>query len=73
MGRTPRSARVPLDPLLANGVSIIRLGQADEGVGLPTMNADCPIPPDRINLNPAPALVYNLTVAFHILYDLESR
>jgi hypothetical protein len=33
VGRTPWSARVPLDPLLANGISIIRPGQADEGVG----------------------------------------
>src|SRR5471030_1073585 len=28
-----RTALVPLDPLLANGISIIRPGQADEGVG----------------------------------------
>src|SRR6266566_717754 len=32
-GRTPWSARVPLDPLLANEISIIHTAQADGGVG----------------------------------------
>ena len=34
VGRTPWSARVPLDPILANeGTFTQRTGQADEGVG----------------------------------------
>ena len=33
VGRTPWSARVPLDPLLANEISFIQTEQADEGVG----------------------------------------
>jgi hypothetical protein len=33
VGRTPWSARVPLDPLLANGISFVHHVQADEGVG----------------------------------------
>jgi hypothetical protein len=32
-GRTPWSARVPLDPLIANEIKFIQTGQADEGVG----------------------------------------
>jgi hypothetical protein len=33
VGRTPWSARVPLDPLLANEISFNQTKQADEGVG----------------------------------------
>jgi len=33
VGQTPRSARVPLDPLFANGTSFLKTRQADEGVG----------------------------------------
>src|SRR5471030_445309 len=47
-GADPRSARVPLDPLLAKRNQHHPPGQADEGVGCgpgvrPTINADCPI------------------------------
>ena len=33
VGRTPWSARVPLDPLLTNKISLSNRDQADEGVG----------------------------------------
>jgi hypothetical protein len=33
VGRTPRSARVPLDPPIVNELSLIQTKQADEGVG----------------------------------------
>jgi hypothetical protein len=33
VGWTPWSARVPLDPLLANEISFIHTAQADGGVG----------------------------------------
>jgi hypothetical protein len=33
VGRTPWSARVPLDPLLAGAISFIYTKQADGGVG----------------------------------------
>jgi hypothetical protein len=33
VGRTPRSARVPLDPLLAHEITFIGARQADGGVG----------------------------------------
>jgi hypothetical protein len=45
VGQTPRSARVSLDPLFANGISFFKTRQADEGVGCgpggpPTKNAN---------------------------------
>ena len=48
VGRTPWSARVPLDPLLANEISASQTARADEGVGCgpgvrPTINADCAV------------------------------
>jgi hypothetical protein len=33
VGQTPWSARVPLDPLLCNEISLIESQRADEGVG----------------------------------------
>jgi len=33
VGRTPRSARVPLDPLFANEIRFIHDARADGGVG----------------------------------------
>ncbi len=33
VGRTPRSARVPLDPLLTNEGGFMRTAHADGGVG----------------------------------------
>ena len=33
VGQTPRSARVPLDPLFRNEISFIQSQQADVGVG----------------------------------------
>jgi hypothetical protein len=33
VGQTPRSARVPLDPLLVNEINFIQTKKADEGVG----------------------------------------
>ena len=39
VGQTPWSARVPLDPLVANELSSIEPKQADEGV-CPTLNAN---------------------------------
>jgi hypothetical protein len=32
VGRTPWSARVPLDPLFTNAINLIKTEQADEGV-----------------------------------------
>ncbi len=50
MGQTPWSARVPLDPLVANRSSApAKLSQADEGVGCrpgvcPTLSANSATP-----------------------------
>src|SRR6202050_5580324 len=42
VGQTPWSARVPLDPPVANEFSPIQTKEADDGV-CPTLNANCAI------------------------------
>jgi hypothetical protein len=47
VGRTPRSARVPLDPPLVYVSSFIRAAQADGGVGCGLGSPSHNIPPER--------------------------